>query len=226
MSGKQEPAAARHAVGAVTGDAAALSGPTTGRTPANDAVVVDLDGTLVLTDTTLLCMLALRRRPLRLLRALWRWPRGRAAVKERLAAAAHLDPARLPYNRELLLYLKELGAAGRPLVLATGADRLIAEAVARHLGLFAAVLASDGTTNLTGHRKLAAISRHLGGAAFAYAGNSNTDLAIWREAASGICVNARPRVARAADRATRIERFFARRARLPVRWFLPSANRN
>jgi phosphoserine phosphatase len=177
--------------------------------------VVDLDGTLVLTDTTLACMLALRRRPLQLLRALWRLPRGRAAVKERLAAAASLDAARLPYNHELLLYLRELRAASRKMVLATGADRTIAEAVARHFDLFDAVLASDGRTNLTGRRKLAAISRHLGGAAFAYIGNSKTDLVIWSEAASGVCVNARPRVARAAARATRIERCFARH-RVPL----------
>jgi phosphoserine phosphatase len=129
-------------------------------------------------------------------------------VKERLAAAAALDPSRLPYNSDLLAHLRELRAAGRPLVLATGADRRVAEAVAHHLDLFDAVLASDGRTNLTGRRKLAAVARHLGGAAFAYIGNSKTDLVIWREAASGVCVNARPRVARAAARATRIERSF------------------
>ena len=175
-------------------------------------VVVDLDGTLVLRDTTFLCMRALRRRPLRLLRSLWRLPRGRAAVKEQLAAAARLDPGQLPYNRELLVYLRELRAAGRPLVLATGADRIIAETVANHLGLFDAVLASDGSTNMTGRRKLAAIARHLSGGAFVYVGNSKTDLVIWREAASGVCVNARPRVARAAAGATRIERSFPRTA--------------
>jgi len=181
-------------------------------TPRNSGppVVVDLDGTLVVTDTTLLCMLVLRRRPLRLLQALSRLPRGRAAVKARLAAAAGLDPTLLPYNNELLLYLRELRAAGRMLLLATGADRRIADAVAHHLGLFEAVLASDGRTNLTGRRKLAAIAQYLGGAAFAYIGNSRADLAIWSEAASGVCVNARPRVARAAAHATRIERQFVR----------------
>lgn len=189
------------------------------------AVVVDLDGTLVPTDTTVLCMLSLRRRPRGLLRALWHLPRGRAAVKERLAAAASLDPARLHYNRDLLLYLRELRAAGRKLVLATGADRTIAEAVARHLGLFDAVLASDGRTNLTGRRKLAAISRHLGGAAFVYVGDSRKDLVIWREAASGVCVNARPWVARAAARATHIERSFARR-RWPLHRLLARRGRN
>ncbi len=179
-------------------------------------VVVDLDGTLVHGDTTRACMLALCGHPLRLLSALWRLPEGRAAVKRRLAAAADLDPSLLPYNSELLVYLRERRAAGRLLVLATGADRRIADAVARHLGLFDAVLASDGRTNLTGRRKLAAICRRLNGAAFAYIGNSRKDLVIWRAAASGICVNARPLVARAAARATRIERSFAPRRR-PLR---------
>lgn len=173
-------------------------------------VVVDLDGTLIGGDTTLACILSLGRRPLRLLWAVWGSRPDRAALKARLAAAAGLDPARLDYHRDLLLYLRERREEGRLLVLATGADRRIAESVARHLGLFDAVLASDGRINLTGRRKLAAIRDTLDGRDFTYIGNSKTDLAIWREAASGICVNARRRVARAAAQATRIERSFGR----------------
>jgi hypothetical protein len=95
------------------------------------------------------------------------------------------------------------------LVLATGADRKMAEAVARHLDLFDRVLASDGRTNLTGRAKLAAIKGSVGCIPFTYVGNSHTDLAVWCEAASGICVNTRPLVARAAARTTVIERSFA-----------------
>ncbi len=174
-------------------------------------LVVDLDGTLIYGDTTLACILALGCRPLRLFRAVWGSRPDRAAVKKRLAAAAELDPARLNYHADLLRYLRERRREGRLLVLATGADRRIADAVAQHLGLFDAVLASDGRTNLTGSRKLAAIRDTLDGRDFTYIGNSKTDLAIWREAASGVCVNARKRVARAAAQATRIEQFFGRR---------------
>ena len=101
-------------------------------------------------------------------------------------------------------------------MLATGADRRIAEAVARHLALFDLVLASDGRTNLTGRAKLAAIRERLDGAPFAYVGNSRKDLEVWCEAASGICVNTRPSVARAAARVTRIERSFGAEARWPA----------
>jgi phosphoserine phosphatase len=159
-------------------------------------------------DTTLRCALALASRPGALFRALAGRRHGRARVKQRLAAAAALDPAQLPYHTELLAYLRQERAAGRRLVLATGADRAIAAAVARHLGLFDMVLASDGQVNLTGAAKLAAIRGAIGGGPFAYVGNSRVDLAIWREAASAVVVNARSRVAYAAARLTTIERVF------------------
>jgi 4-hydroxybenzoate polyprenyltransferase len=61
---------------------------------------------------------------------------------------------------------------------------------------------------LKGDAKLAAIRDSIGEAPFAYVGNSRSDLAIWQAAAGGVCVNARPAVARAAARATVIERSF------------------
>ncbi|HTT81242.1 MAG TPA: haloacid dehalogenase-like hydrolase [Stellaceae bacterium] len=179
-----------------------------GARPAAGPLVVDLDGSLVTIDTSLLCAIVLCRRPLRLLRGLAAWRRGRAGVKQELAASAALDAARLPYHAGLLAYLRDERAAGRKLLLATGADRRIAAAVAEHLALFDAVLASDGRTNLTGRAKLAAIRRTIGDGPFSYVGNSRADLAVWRAAARGICVNTRPRVAREAAGATLVERSF------------------
>src|SRR5882672_11483077 len=136
-------------------------------------LIVDLDGSLVRTDTTLECIVSLARQPLVLWQALRVLAAGRAAVKQRLATAVDLDPAALPYNRELLAYLREQRDAGRLLILATGADRRIADAVAGHLGLFDAVLASDGRINLTSSNKLRAIRDNLGAGPepFCYVGN-------------------------------------------------------
>lgn len=173
-------------------------------------LVVDLDGSLVRTDTSVECVVALAKRPVHLLRALSAWRYGRARAKQELAAAAELDPRLLPYNQELLAYLREQQADGRSLILATGADRQMAMAVAQHLDLFDAVLASDGETNLTGRAKLTQIRAQIGQRPFTYVGNSGTDLAVWREAEGAICVNTRASVSRAAAQATTIECSFER----------------
>jgi hypothetical protein len=177
---------------------------------AGGPLAVDLDGSLVHTDTSLECIAALGRQPVALFRSVSLWRYGRARVKQELAAAAELNPAHLPYNKRLLEYLREQKAAGRVIVLATGADRRVADAVAAHLDLFDAVLASDGSINLTGRAKLAAIRQLVGDKGFTYIGNSSADLAIWCEADGAICVNARPQVARAAARTTTIEHAFPR----------------
>jgi hypothetical protein len=188
---------------------------------------VDLDGTLVRTDTTVACILAMVDRPLRLVSGLFALRHGKAAMKQKIAAAAALEPALLPYNEELVSLLRQEAAAGRSLVLATGADRLVAAAVGDHLGLFDAVLASDGVVNLTGRAKLEAIRRMIGDRPFAYAGNERKDLAIWREAESAILVNVPESLRRAVSATTRIEMIFTPnagwttallRAIRPLRW--------
>jgi 4-hydroxybenzoate polyprenyltransferase/phosphoserine phosphatase len=189
---------------------------TPGSLLAEGPLVVDLDGSLVRTDTTFECALALLRRPFLLCQTLLALRHGRARFKQELAITAVLDAAQLPYHRELLSFLREQQALGQVLVLATGADHRIADAVAQHLDLFDTVLASDGQVNLTGRAKLAAIREHVGPGPFTYIGNSAKDVAVWSAATSAICVNARPGVARAAARVTRVERSFAAPARLAL----------
>ena len=132
-------------------------------------------------------------------------------MKQRIAAVADQKPALLPYNEELLSWLQMEAVSGRFLILATGADRKIASAVADHLGIFDAVLASDGDINLTGVTKLRAIREMVGDRPFSYVGNDRKDLPIWRDAQSGIVVNAPAFVERKAAETTRIEAATARR---------------
>ena len=94
---------------------------------------------------------------------------------------------------------------GSSSVVATGADRKVASAVADHLGIFDSVIASDGITNLTGEKKLAAIRRSVGNRPFSYVGNHQDDLTIWREAKSGIVVNSSKSIERAAENITELE---------------------
>jgi 4-hydroxybenzoate polyprenyltransferase len=173
-------------------------------------LVVDLDGSLLRTDTLIECFAVALTRPWRLVHALLALRHGKAAFKAVLAAIAAPDPALLPYNRPLLAFLREEQKRGRQLVLATAADRSIAVAVAQHLDLFDAVLASDGVTNLAGGSKLAAIQEALGRREFSYVGNERRDLLVWREAAGAITVDAPPRLVRRVARVAPLERVFAR----------------
>jgi 4-hydroxybenzoate polyprenyltransferase len=159
--------------------------------PPLEYLVVDLDGTLVLTDTFAACVLeALRKRFSSLPAVVAGLIKGRAVSKRIAASLAKLNVESLPYNEPLIEYLREQKAAGRRLILATGADLSIATQVAEHLAIFDEVIASDGARNMTGDEKVRAIEERIGNAPFTYAGNSRADLRVWRRSQAAILVGA------------------------------------
>jgi 4-hydroxybenzoate polyprenyltransferase/phosphoserine phosphatase len=152
---------------------------------------VDLDGTLIRTDLLHEAALALfNQSPWLLLRALPRLAHGRAAFKRAISEAVTPEIRQLPFREEVLEFISEQRSLGRKVVLATAADSAWAQSIADELGVFDGVLASDGTRNLKGTAKLAAIQaycREHGYAEFDYVGDSRADLPIWREA-RGACL--------------------------------------
>ena len=162
---------------------------------------VDLDGTLVQTDTLLEAILTLIKRSPSVLFWLCVWLfNGKAHLKRQVAERAGLQPAEFPYRQDLISFLNQEKAAGTRLVLATGADRRIAEDVAAHLGIFDEVLSSDGFTNLTGKTKMHALVERFGPSGFWYAGNSRKDLPIWRSAARAVACGANGSLLRRLER--------------------------
>jgi 4-hydroxybenzoate polyprenyltransferase/phosphoserine phosphatase len=151
---------------------------------------VDLDGTLVKSDTLVDSLLLLvRARPLLLFPLAERLLRGKAAFKAFVTESVSLDVANLPYNSALLEYLHHERAAGRDIYLATGADRNLARRVADHLGIFADVMGSDGATNLTGSKKLDILRERLGSGEFDYIGNDTPDLPLLAHATEAMVAN-------------------------------------
>ncbi len=139
---------------------------------------VDLDGTLVKTDTLVDSVLALARQNPRAILQIPGWlAQGKAAFKQHVTQAVTLDVAGLPYNKPLLEYLFHQHAAGRPIFLATAADRGLADRIALHHPIFEDVLASDGAHNLAGGNKLAAFRQRFG-ERFSYIGNARPDVPI------------------------------------------------
>lgn len=152
--------------------------------------MVDLDGTLTYTDTLIESILILlKANPLHFF-PICRWAlAGPVELKSQLARRVQLDVSLLPWRLDLLEWIKKQRLAGRRIVLATAAHQSIADAVAGHLGLFEQTLATDGTTNLKGAHKLAAIKAAVG-ADFVYAGDSPADLTVWRSSSAAVVAGA------------------------------------
>lgn len=165
---------------------------------------VDLDGTLIRTDTLQeAIVLAVKSSPGQAARLTAGLLKGLGKFKRQVFAAALPAVPNLPYRQDVLDWLRAQKAAGRRLVLATATDRSIAEAVAAHLELFEAVIATDGGTNLKGKAKLAAMRAYCaeqGLDRFAYAGDSTADLAVWEGCAEIVAVAPSPRVRRTIER--------------------------
>lgn len=170
---------------------------------------VDLDGTLIVTDLLVECFLQkLKSAPVAALSALLAVANGKASLKRRLANNTEIDVEQLPYHQEFLAYVRQEAVAGRAVILATSADSAVAEQVARHLGFFSDVIASDGSSNRSGESKLAAIAAWRQQGPFDYAGNAAVDLPIWRRARRAIVVNASASVERQARCVTSVDRVF------------------
>ncbi len=160
-------------------------------------LVVDLDGTLIRSDTLYETFWAGMAEDWRtLFTALSALGQGRAALKRRLALRARLDPERLPYNAAVLERIRTWRAAGGRAVLVTAADQALARSIADHLQLFDEVHGSDGRNNLKGPAKARFIAERYGEAGYAYIGDSAADLPVWKGAQKAITVDASPRLRR------------------------------
>ena len=152
---------------------------------------VDLDGTLVRTDTLWeSAIVHLKAQPWKIFLFPFWLLRGRAYLKQKIAEGVKLDCASLPYTPELMDYLRSAHATGREIILVSACDRAIGEQIAAHLGIFSEVITSDGKTNLKGRNKARVLTERFGARGFDYAGNEHTDLPVWAAARERLVANA------------------------------------
>lgn len=155
-------------------------------------LVVDLDGTLLRGDSLHESVAAALTKPRALLGAASAlMTGGRAALKRHLARATELDVGLLPVNEAVLSFVRSEHAAGRRVVLATGADSSIADAIVRRFPEFEGAFGSDGTTNLTSSAKAELLVEQFGAGGFDYIGNSTKDRKVWDRAANSYLATAR-----------------------------------
>jgi 4-hydroxybenzoate polyprenyltransferase/phosphoserine phosphatase len=181
---------------------------------------VDLDGTLLRTD--LLHEAAwryLRFAPWRIFALLRLALRSRATLKSFLARKVRIDPAMLPYEKELIAYLEKRRAENCRIVLITASHWTYARKIARHLKLSDADYGSSNRINLKGTAKLRKMQSVSGDRRFVYAGNSVADRPIWAASHKEILVNAPASDIARAERSGRAE-FVIRNRRGTARSFV------
>lgn len=169
---------------------------------------VDLDGTLIRSDLLIESALALlARQPLAIFSMLAWLLRGKAYLKRQIARRVELDASSLPYNHELIEWLRG-ERSRRKVILCTASDRELASPVADHVAVFDEVIASDGQTNLSGSNKAKVLVARFGEKAFDYVGNAPVDLAVWKHARAAIVVEHSQTLSDAAAKVTTVEKRF------------------
>lgn len=175
---------------------------------------VDLDGTLAQTDLLLESFFVLlKQSPLSIFLCFYWLLRGKAYLKDQIALRVTLDVGVLPYNRQLVDYLRDARSEGRTLYLCTAANQRFANQVAAHFGLFSGVLASNARMNLHGKHKADALVEQFGDHGFDYCGDARADVPVWRRARQAIVVGNR-QIAKAARKVNAEIVFFEEKRRL------------
>lgn len=154
-------------------------------------IYVDLDGTLIKTDLFFESILKLiRQNPLNIFKVFFWILKSRSFAKSKIANLIDIEAKSLPYQTELLAYLKNLKTQGHRIILATASNEKYAHNVSNHLGIFDKVIASSEAINMKGRRKLDEISKDTNNGKFCYAGDSTADIPIWKAASENIFVDA------------------------------------
>lgn len=158
--------------------------------PINIPICVDLDGSLIKTDLLLESFLAIfKNKPwIIFLVPFWLF-KGKAYLKERISLEIDLDASVLPYCVPLVSLLRQEYENGRSLVLATASHEKYALGVAKYLGFFDEVIATNMSSNLSGIGKANRLIERFGKNGFDYVGNAKVDLEIWPFAQQVIVVN-------------------------------------
>lgn len=152
-------------------------------------LVVDLDGTLLRTDSLHELMLAfIRMHWVNTFVLLGLLVKDRATLKAELAKRTAFDVSLLPLNNAVTQLISAARDEGRPVVLATASDQQLAEKVAKEFGPFDHVLGSTPGHNLKGHRKAEALVEEFGEQGFDYVGNDSPDIVVFAKAHTGFVV--------------------------------------
>lgn len=115
---------------------------------------------------------------------------GKASLKRFLATYSAVNIATLPYDNDVIAYIKAWRSNGGRTVLITASDDIYAQAIANHLDIFDEAYGSDGSHNLEGIKKGKFLEELFGSKGFAYMGNDHSDISVRESASEAITIHA------------------------------------
>jgi phosphoserine phosphatase len=146
-------------------------------------LIVDLDHSLIKIDLLQLSSkLALLKNPLLIFIMPFWLMRGKGFLKDKLVQRVQIDAEKLPYNNQVIAYIRERQQQGDKIILATASHYIYAEGVAKYLRFFDEVMASDKTFNLSSHNKADKLVEKFGEKNFDYIGDHSRDIPVWEAA--------------------------------------------
>lgn len=158
-------------------------------------LVVDMDGSLLRTDSLWECFCAqTARHPWLVLLSLMWLARGPLYFKTRIAELG--PPPEMPTRAEVVERCRQARSRGRCTILATASPMSVAKTVAARCGLFDEVVSSTKTVNLKGKHKANYLCKRFGYGNFDYIGDSPADIPVWKAARKAIIVGADSLLAR------------------------------
>jgi len=175
----------------------------------SNILVCDLDGTLIKTDTLIEAFLILlKTSPLSLfLLPFWLFS-GKAKLKNEIFSRVDIPQESLPYNQDILDFLRSEKSNGRKIILATASHISIANKIATHLNIFDEVIATTDSLNLSGKNKADALVQKYGENGFDYIGDNKVDLHIWKKSNSALIVEKNNSLSDKAKKVANVSKIF------------------
>lgn len=162
--------------------------------------VVDLDGTLLLTDLLVESTIQFAINETRsFMTSLPLLTGDIAEFKKRAAKSFVFEPEDLPYNAEVLELVRQKRIEGYRIILASGSDHSLVDKIAAHFELFELSFGSVPGENLIGSSKADRLDSVLGTGNYEYVGDSKKDYNVWVRSQKGYLVASGRRTNRKLD---------------------------
>lgn len=156
----------------------------------NKPVCVDLDGTLVKTDTLIEAIISLIRTNFLYIFLIPFWLlKGLLYLKQKVVSKSNLDIELLPFNQQVIQLINDYKSKGHEVILITASPQLIAEKINNYLKMFDDAIGSDLNINYKKENKMRYLESRFGKGNYIYIGNCKDDIPVWDSADTAIIVS-------------------------------------